>query len=206
MLYVYIILAVILSCLCLFTGFKNSQAKGRKDMNRAMTNVYGEGSFKEGVVSGSLELMWGGATIILGIIVLVLGFLIMGEFDKSPELESAAAAIESVESVTAPPTEQLASIPNQEQSMVTTQGSSDTSFDCRKAISRLENLICSDTNLASLDKALNDAYSSRIESASEIDKEMLRESQQEWVKTVLNECQIVTCAVDAYTARINEFR
>ena len=104
---------------------------------------------------------------LLGIIVLVLGFLIMGEFDKSPELESAAAAIESVESVTAPPTEQLASIPNQEQSMVTTQGNSDTSFDCRKAISRLENLICSDTNLASLDKALNDAYSSRIESASE---------------------------------------
>lgn len=76
------------------------------------------------------------------------------------------------------------------------------SFDCAKASSKIEKLICSDADLADLDMALGDAYSARIKASTEGDKKALRESQKDWVKNVRNACQDVKCASDAYSDRL----
>lgn len=80
------------------------------------------------------------------------------------------------------------------------------SFDCAKASSKIEKLICSDADLADLDMALGDTFSTRIKASTESDKKALRESQKEWIKNVRNACQDVKCASDAYTDRLNVIR
>lgn len=80
------------------------------------------------------------------------------------------------------------------------------SFDCAKASSKIEKLICSDADLADLDMALGDVYSSRIKSTTESDKKALRETQKDWIKNVRNACQDVQCATDAYMDRLNVLR
>jgi uncharacterized protein len=80
------------------------------------------------------------------------------------------------------------------------------SFDCAKASSKIEKLICSDADLADLDMAMGDTYSTRIKTTTESDKKVLRETQEEWIKNVRNACQDVKCATEAYQERLNVIR
>lgn len=76
------------------------------------------------------------------------------------------------------------------------------SFDCTKASSGPERLICSDRDLAKLDIELNQAYlKSRDVSSS---KSKLRFEQLEWIKTKRNACSDKACMEGVYRERISQ--
>ena len=76
------------------------------------------------------------------------------------------------------------------------------SFDCAKASSSQEKLICSDADLAKLDAQLADAYSNARKAAS--DRAALLASQRAWIKQSFNACNDKTCLTSAYQSRIAE--
>lgn len=74
------------------------------------------------------------------------------------------------------------------------------SFDCAKATSGQERLICSDRELSLLDVELNKAYANaRLRSA---DSAALKSEQREWVKSVQRSCSDKACLTTAYQNRI----
>jgi uncharacterized protein len=78
------------------------------------------------------------------------------------------------------------------------------SFDCEKATTPAEKMICGDNKLSSFDDELNSAYKSALDSAT--DKQALKESQRKWIKEERCKCQDPQCMVDVYTKRINELK
>ena len=75
------------------------------------------------------------------------------------------------------------------------------SFDCDKAASPVEKMICSDSQLSELDSQLAGTYSTARTRAA--DSDQLKHDQREWLKSIRKECQDVACFKDAYTARIS---
>jgi uncharacterized protein len=73
-------------------------------------------------------------------------------------------------------------------------------FDCSKASTDAEKLICSDQNLSALDGRLTEAWRQALKKSS--DKETLRKAQQEWIKTGRDVCPDVPCMQKAYEERI----
>jgi uncharacterized protein len=77
------------------------------------------------------------------------------------------------------------------------------SFDCTKATSPTEKLICSDAQTSALDSKLQQTYKSALTAASEaIDKKDLAEEQRNWIKYTRAGCQDTVCLRQVYTARI----
>lgn len=76
------------------------------------------------------------------------------------------------------------------------------SFDCAKASSTSEKLICSDAELAGLDARLADGYR-RLLSITD-DPSGLKQEQVGWLKTTRNPCSTVDCLKSAYQARIDD--
>jgi uncharacterized protein len=75
------------------------------------------------------------------------------------------------------------------------------SFDCAKAKSKSEKLICSDSQLASLDEALNRAYKHAFEIAS--NKSVLRQSQRDWLRSYeVSSCDDVACLKTLFSNRL----
>ncbi len=75
------------------------------------------------------------------------------------------------------------------------------SFDCAKASTKLEKLICSDKELNALDDALGKAYKKALGNAT--DRDALKNGQKEWLKNTLRPCDIdKACLVPAYKNRI----
>ncbi len=72
------------------------------------------------------------------------------------------------------------------------------SFDCTKATTKIERMICGDAELSKLDEELNAAYKSAAQDNSQ---GTARREQKEWLKR-RNSCEDVTCLRDAYQARI----
>lgn len=76
------------------------------------------------------------------------------------------------------------------------------SFDCGKAVSEIEKLICDNDELSKLDESLNEAY---LQALKKTDiKKQATKSQKQWLKNVRNVCQNVDCIKDAYETRIKE--
>jgi uncharacterized protein YecT (DUF1311 family) len=76
------------------------------------------------------------------------------------------------------------------------------SFDCKKATSEVEKIICSDDELSRLDESLNKVY---LQALKRTDiKEQTIESQKQWLREVRNECQDADCLKEAYETRIWE--
>ena len=76
------------------------------------------------------------------------------------------------------------------------------SFDCSKAKTRVEKLICLDDELSKLDETLNEAY---IQALNRADiKQQTIESQRQWLKNARNVCQNAECIKNAYETRIKE--
>ena len=69
------------------------------------------------------------------------------------------------------------------------------SFDCAKASSRVEKLICSDSELSQMDEAMAAAYGALDKSAN------LRRDQREWVKW-RNACSAAECVRATYQSRL----
>jgi uncharacterized protein len=77
------------------------------------------------------------------------------------------------------------------------------SFDCSRAASTTEKLICSDAMTSALDGKLKQTYKTALAKASEeIDKRSLAQEQRNWIKYTRAICQDITCLQKAYSDRI----
>jgi uncharacterized protein len=76
------------------------------------------------------------------------------------------------------------------------------SFDCGKASSEVEKIICSDEELSKLDESLSEAYLQALKRA--YIKRQAIESQRKWLKNHRNTCQNAECLKRAYETRIKE--
>jgi uncharacterized protein len=76
------------------------------------------------------------------------------------------------------------------------------SFDCRKARTKIEKLICSNDELSKLDESLSEMYLRALNRADI--KEQTIESQRQWLKYERNICQDAECVKHAYETRIKE--
>jgi uncharacterized protein YecT (DUF1311 family) len=76
------------------------------------------------------------------------------------------------------------------------------SFDCGKATSDIEKIICSNEELSKLDESLNKAYLKALE-RPDIRKQMI-ESQKQWLKNERNACKNAECLKKTYETRIKE--
>lgn len=76
------------------------------------------------------------------------------------------------------------------------------SFDCAKASTGPERLICSDRELSKLDVDLSQTYSKAREKSA--DKNKLKSEQLEWFKRSRNACSDKSCMETAYKQRISE--
>lgn len=74
------------------------------------------------------------------------------------------------------------------------------SFDCGKATSSVEKMICADPGLSRLDEALAAVYS-RARTAA-IDPAAMRQQQREWLADIRKRCSEAACLKAAYTSRI----
>ena len=78
-------------------------------------------------------------------------------------------------------------------------------FDCGKAHSPMEKLICSNANLSKLDEDLSDAYKQAIASAGS--KSTITQWQREWLRSSLvASCRNVQCLETAIATRIDLLR
>ena len=77
-------------------------------------------------------------------------------------------------------------------------------FDCQKASSSIEKLICSNQQLSRLDDQMNRAYRMKIWNAGIYGLKEAPVEQQRWIKSVRNKCEDVSCLTNAYAARLEE--
>lgn len=73
------------------------------------------------------------------------------------------------------------------------------SFDCSKLLSDVENKICSNSELSSLDDNLSKIYKKTLDVTE--NKEYLKSEQKIWVKK-RNECKSIDCLKESYNNRI----
>jgi uncharacterized protein YecT (DUF1311 family) len=74
------------------------------------------------------------------------------------------------------------------------------SFDCAKARTDIEHMICGDTELSSLDETLGRTYSRALKRLE--DPDALRAAQRAWLRDVRNTCGEATCLRTAYRERL----
>jgi uncharacterized protein YecT (DUF1311 family) len=71
------------------------------------------------------------------------------------------------------------------------------SFDCAKAATPIEHMICADAKLSTLDEQLAKAYGAR-----KAQDRTLARSQRDWLAGVRDKCASTDCLAQAYAARI----
>gem|GEM_PF-2436020 len=76
------------------------------------------------------------------------------------------------------------------------------SFDCAKASTAVEGMICGNATLAELDLRTAETYKS-LRNAVE-DPGALKSEQIDWLKETRNACKTLDCLVDAYTTRAED--
>jgi uncharacterized protein len=76
------------------------------------------------------------------------------------------------------------------------------SFDCGKAASTTEKLICDDAGTSTLDDKLKQTYTTALAAVAPSSKKALIEEQRHWIMYTRDICQDVACLQQAYTARI----
>ena len=80
-------------------------------------------------------------------------------------------------------------------------GAQAASFDCAKASSLVEKVICAESRLSELDQQLAISYKETLANVADVDS--LKAGQLAWLKS-RNQCQESTCLVSAYQRRIKE--
>ncbi len=76
------------------------------------------------------------------------------------------------------------------------------SFDCTRAATKMEKLICSDAQLSKSDEDLAATYSKVLIEAA--DPAAIKKQQREWLADVRKRCDEVVCIRNAYTLRITQ--
>lgn len=82
------------------------------------------------------------------------------------------------------------------------RGQINPSFDCTKAKSVVENLICADSELAYLDSKMAQIYYEKRKNLNGEERKNLIQSQREWVKKYEN-CVTKICLIDTLESRIS---
>ncbi len=77
-------------------------------------------------------------------------------------------------------------------------------FDCEKANSNIEKLICGDQILSALDSKLEIFYKAALAKYSIEEANMLREDQKKWLKKARGNCNDISCLKQTYEHRIFE--
>lgn len=77
------------------------------------------------------------------------------------------------------------------------------SFDCRKASTRQEKLICASDDLSLLDHHLG-GYSAGVRARFPGSEACIRTEQRAWLRNVRNRCTTAACLRDAYLQRLGE--
>ena len=75
-------------------------------------------------------------------------------------------------------------------------------FDCRKASTLVEQLICRDKKLSALDDQMASAFKSGKTTSD--DPERLRLEQRRWIENIRDACTSLDCLYNAYDARLDE--
>src|SRR5471032_3404314 len=78
------------------------------------------------------------------------------------------------------------------------------SFDCRKATSRVERLICNTPELSAVDANMAMAYQAALRQSR--DKDALRGFQNDWLKYNRDRCSDVECLRRSYRERLNNLQ
>jgi uncharacterized protein len=76
------------------------------------------------------------------------------------------------------------------------------SFDCAKAKTKIEKLICANPKLSQLDEKVSALYKKVLEQSPV--PEDTKEQQREWVKDPRNLCKDAACLEEAYASRISD--
>jgi uncharacterized protein YecT (DUF1311 family) len=113
---------------------------------------------------------------------------------------SSTPSEQQADATTAPSVASVAPLP----ASAGTEPFSGPSFDCAKAGSVIEQLICKDDALARLDVQLAQAYKAAARQAS--DKGRLKSEQLDWLKNRRNDCSTAECVSAAYEARLAALR
>lgn len=77
------------------------------------------------------------------------------------------------------------------------------SFDCGKAVSKIEKLICGNDELSKLDETLSKTYR-QAHARSGDDKPQVIEEQRQWLKITHMSCKDAACLKELYAKRIHE--
>jgi uncharacterized protein len=80
------------------------------------------------------------------------------------------------------------------------------SFDCDKASSRIEKLICTDPDLSQLDESLLFNYKLLLSSAGETDTSSVKNNQRSWLKYRNSNCHSAYQCIVTYAERIRELK
>ena len=76
------------------------------------------------------------------------------------------------------------------------------SFDCAKAATAVEKMVCGDPALSRLDEVLADAYRRALSASAE--PETLKARQREWLRAGRDVCTDAACLTQAYRKRIGQ--
>ena len=76
------------------------------------------------------------------------------------------------------------------------------SFECTKAGTKVEEIICANKWLSNLDSQLATAYQLAVNNASPVKRPSLISEQRGWLKTVRDKCGDADCLIRAYTSRL----
>lgn len=132
-------------------------------------------------------------------IALYEGKITWGEYNKRrKEIFTASLNYDPSNSATATPVAAPAVIATTDNSPFA------PSFDCEKATTGTERLICSDRELSKLDVDLNQAYMKAREKSS--DKDSLKKEQIAWIKNTFRACSDKKCLTDVMSARITALK
>ena len=75
-------------------------------------------------------------------------------------------------------------------------------FDCSKAASNVEKMICGDEVLSVLDSQLQENYSLALGDAPFAKKADIKKSQEQWIANVRNKCSDRACLQAAYSSQL----
>ncbi len=97
--------------------------------------------------------------------------------------------------------------PTEEETEIPTSGASEPSFDCSRASTAVERMVCSTPELSQLDWHLGSYYAVAMASFGHVGSlaaECMRKDQREWLRTTRNRCDTQTCLKVAYLRRLAE--
>lgn len=118
------------------------------------------------------------------------------------QAEAAAIAQPSAAELDPPPARLASIAATPADAMSTTESS--PSFDCAKASTSVEKMICATPKLASADRNTAAAYKAKL--TASVDKSGLKQQQANWRRTVRDICTDTACLESAYKQRLVELR